>query len=80
MHSVPAKFIEAVEVHEKLPYGATVREGAVKIFALAEHPSGAMRAHASSYATEGDKRRFHKVLGLGGPMMALCQKLDRRGA
>jgi hypothetical protein len=75
MHGVPAKFIEAVEVHEKMADGkTTVWEGAVKVFALAGHPSGATRAYAWSYPTEGGKRRFHAVLGLppvDGPVMAV---------
>jgi hypothetical protein len=75
MHGVPAKFVEAVEVHEKMPDGTTtVWEGAVKVFAIAGHPSGATRVYAWSYPTEGGKRRFHAVLGLGpvdGPAMAV---------
>ena len=74
MHGVPAKFIEAVEVHEKLPDGRTVWEGAVKVYALTGHPSGATRAYAWSHATEGGRRRFHAVLGLppvDGPISAV---------
>jgi len=75
MHGAPAKFIEAVEVHEKMPDGkTTVWEGAVKVFALTGHPSGATRAYAWSYETTGGKRRFHAVLGLppvDGPVMAV---------
>jgi hypothetical protein len=74
MHGVPATFIEAVEVAECLPDGRTVWEGAVKVFALTGHPSGATRAYAWSYPTEGGKRRFHAVLGLppvNGPVMAV---------
>jgi hypothetical protein len=45
MHGVPARFVEAVEVHEKLPDGRTVWDGAVKVFALTGHPSGAILAY-----------------------------------
>ena len=48
------------ETHE----GRTVWEGNVKVYALAGHPSGAMRAYAWSYPTEGGKRRFVTVLGV----------------
>lgn len=74
MHGVPASFVEAVEVLEKLPDGRTVWEGAVKVFSLSGHPSGATRAYAWSYPTEGGRRRFHAVLGLppvDGPAMAV---------
>ena len=73
MHGVPARFVEAVEVHETHE-GRTVWEGAVKVFALTGHPSGATRAYAWSYPTDGGKRRFHAVLGLppvDGPVMAV---------
>lgn len=67
-----AKFLEAVDVHEKHE-GATVWEGRVKVFALVGHPQ-ADRAYAWSYPTEGTKRRFVTVLGLppvDGPAMAV---------
>jgi hypothetical protein len=63
MHGVPARFVEAVEVKETHE-GRTVWEGAVKVYELAGHPSGATRVYAWSYATEGGKRRFIAVLGL----------------
>ena len=73
MHGVPARFVEAVEVREEHA-GQIVWEGAVKVFELTEHPSGATRAYAWSYATTGTKRRFVAVLGLppvDGPVMAV---------
>ncbi len=63
MHGAPARFVEAVEVKETHE-GCTVWEGAVKVFALTGHPSGATRAYAWSYPTEGKKRRFIAILGL----------------
>lgn len=73
MHGVPARFVEAVEVREEHE-GRAVWEGAVKVFALTGHPSGATRAYAWSYPTEGGKRRFIAVLGLppvDSPAMAV---------
>jgi hypothetical protein len=70
---IPARFVEAVEVKEAHE-GRTVWEGAVKVFALTGHPTGAPRAYAWSYATTGTKRRFHIVLHLppvDGPVMAV---------
>jgi hypothetical protein len=43
MHGVPARFVEAVEVDERFK-GDVLRQGAVKVFALTGHPSGATRA------------------------------------
>jgi hypothetical protein len=63
MHGVPAHFVEAVEVDERFN-GAVVWQGAVKIFALDKHPSGATRAYAWSVRTEGARRRFKAVLGV----------------
>jgi hypothetical protein len=45
LHGVPATFIEAVEVDERLD-GKVVWQGAVKVFALTGHPLGATRAYA----------------------------------
>jgi len=63
MHGVPARFVEAVEVKERHE-GRTVWEGAVKVYAIAGHPSGATKAYAWSYPTEGAKRRFVAILGV----------------
>jgi hypothetical protein len=63
LHRVPAKYLESVEVKETHE-GATVWEGAVKVFALTGHPSGATRAYAWSYPTEGGKRRVMAILGV----------------
>jgi hypothetical protein len=63
MHGVPARFVEAVEVDERHE-GRPVWQGAVKVFELTGHPSGAKRAYAWSYATTGKKRRFIAILGL----------------
>jgi hypothetical protein len=73
MHGVPARFVEAVEVDERFQ-GKPVWQGAVKVFELKDHPSGATRAYAWSYITTGTKRRFMAVLGLppvDGPVMAV---------
>jgi len=51
-----------------------VWQGAVKVFALTGHPSGAMRAYAWSYLVEGSRRKFKAVLGVppvDGPVMAV---------
>jgi hypothetical protein len=63
MHGVPARFVEAVEVDERHE-GKPVWQGAVKVFELTGHPSGAKRAYAWSYATTGTKRRFIAILGV----------------
>ena len=59
MHGVPARFVEAVEICEDHE-GRTAWEGAVKVFDVTGHPSGATRA----YPTEGGRRRVMAVLGL----------------
>lgn len=51
MHGVPARFVEAVEVDERFN-AEVVWQGAVKVFALTGHPTGATRAYAWSYRTE----------------------------
>jgi len=51
MHGVPARFVEAVEIDERFN-GEVVWQGAVKVFELTGHPSGATRAYAWSYRTE----------------------------
>lgn len=58
-----SKYIETDEVHETHE-GATVWAGAVKVFHVSGHASGAKRAYAWSHATEGGKRRFVAVLGV----------------
>jgi hypothetical protein len=73
MHGVPARFVEAVEVRETHE-GQTVWEGAVKVYDVTGHPSGATRAYAWSFATEGARRRLIAVLGLppvDSPAMAV---------
>jgi hypothetical protein len=73
MHRVQARFLEAVEVDERFQ-GEVVWQGAVKVFALTGHPSGATRAYAWSYLVEGTRRKFKAVLGLppvDGPVMAV---------
>jgi hypothetical protein len=73
MHGVPARFIEAVEVDERFN-GEVVWQGTVKVFALTAHPSGATRAYAWSFRTEGTRRKFKAVLGVlpvDGPVMAV---------
>jgi hypothetical protein len=73
MHGVPARFVEAVEVDERFN-GEVVWQGAVKVFALTGHPSGATRAYAWSHLVEGTRRKFKAVLGVppvDGPVMAV---------
>jgi hypothetical protein len=73
MHGVPARFVESVEVDERHE-GKPVWQGAVKVFDIKGHPTGAKRAYAWSYVTTGTKRRFMAVLGLppvDGPVMAV---------
>jgi hypothetical protein len=73
MHGVPARFVGSVEVNERHE-GKPVWSGAVKVFELTGHPSGAKCAYAWSYVTTGTKRRFMAVLGLppvDGPVMAV---------
>ncbi len=72
-HGVPASFVEAVEVDERLD-GKVVWQGAVKVFALTGHPLGATRAYAWSVRTEGTKRKFKAMLGIppvDGPVTAV---------
>ena len=73
MHGVPATFVESVDVDERFQ-GAIVWQGSVKVFALANHPSGATRAYAWSHRTEGTRRKFKAVLGVppvDGAVMAV---------
>jgi|SRR5580658_63518 hypothetical protein len=50
MHGVPARFVGSVEVNERQE-GKPVWSGAVKVFELTGHPSGAKCAYAWSYVT-----------------------------
>jgi hypothetical protein len=73
IHGVPARFVEAIEVNETHD-GQTVWEGAVKVFVIDGHPSGATRVYAWSHPTTGGRRRFVAVLGVSpvdGPVMAV---------
>lgn len=64
MHGVPATYLETVEVDERFN-GAPVWQGAVKVFALDKHPSGATRAYAWSVRVDGTaRRRFVAILGV----------------
>lgn len=63
LHGVPASFVEAVDVDERFN-GEVVWQGTVKIFAITGHASGATRAYAWSYRTEGTRRKFKAVLGV----------------
>jgi hypothetical protein len=73
MHGVPARYLETVEVDERFQ-GEVVWQGAVKVFVLTGHPSGATKAYAWSYLVEGTRRKFKAVLGVppvDGPVMAV---------
>ena len=63
LHGVPAHSVETVEVDERFN-GEIAWQGAVKVFALDKHPSGATRAYAWSLLLEGTRRRFKAVLGV----------------
>jgi hypothetical protein len=63
MHGVPARYVETVEVDERFQR-KPVWQGAVKVFALTGHPSGATTAYAWSVRTEGTRRRFVAILGV----------------
>jgi hypothetical protein len=63
LHGAPARFVEAVEVKETHD-GATVWEGAVKVYALEGHSSGATRVYAWTSPTEAGRRRVFAVLGV----------------
>jgi hypothetical protein len=72
MHGVEARWVESVPVREEHD-GKTVWDGEVQVFDLVGHPKAA-RAYAWSHATDGNRRRFHAVLGLppvDGPIMAV---------
>jgi hypothetical protein len=72
LHGCEARWVESVPVHETHE-GKTVWDGEVQVFDLVGHPK-ATRAYAWSHATDGNRRRFHAVLGLppvDGPIMAV---------
>jgi hypothetical protein len=60
LHGLDATWLESVPVRET-HNGAVVWEGEVQVFAV-QHPK-ASRVYAWSHATEGERRRFHAVLG-----------------
>lgn len=73
LHGVESMFVEAVEVKEVFQ-GKVAWQGAVKVFDLVGHPSGAARAYAWSYPTDEGRRRFVAILGAGpinGPERAV---------
>lgn len=61
-HGCDAHFVERVEVTEMFD-GAIAWTGSVTVFDV--NHAVARRAYAWSYATEGERRRFVAVLGLG---------------
>lgn len=63
MHGAEPSFVESVAVRETSG-DVVVWDGEVQVFALTGHPK-ATRAYAWSYATDGAKRRFMAVLGIG---------------
>lgn len=62
-HGCDSTWLESVPVHEK-SNGQTVWDGEVQVFELVGRPK-AHRCCAWSFATEGTRRRFMAVLGLG---------------
>jgi hypothetical protein len=63
MHGCESTWVETVPVTERFN-GELVWEGEVQVFELVGHPK-AKRAYAWSHETDGGKRRFVAVLGLG---------------
>lgn len=63
MHGCEATWIESVPVTETFG-GETAWDGEVQMFELRGHPA-ATRAYAWSHATDGTRRRFVAVLGVG---------------
>jgi hypothetical protein len=63
MHGCESTWVEAVPVTERFN-GKLVWEGEVQVFELVGHPK-AKHAYAWSHETDGGKRRFVAVLGLG---------------
>jgi hypothetical protein len=62
LHGCGSRWVESVEVHERLG-DVTVWRGSVQVFDLVDHPQ-AKRAYAWSVATEGGRRKFTAVLEL----------------
>lgn len=63
MHGCESTFVESVPVTERFQ-GAVVWDGSVQVFDLVGHPT-AKRCYAWSHETDGGRRRFVAVLGLG---------------
>lgn len=63
LHGCEATWLESVPVTEKFD-GETAWDGEVQVFELHGHP-GAARVYAWSHATDGPRRRFVAVLGVG---------------
>jgi hypothetical protein len=63
-HGDKATFVQAVPVYESRK-GHTVWNGAVQVFDLADSPSGATRAYASSHSLSDGKRRIFTILHAG---------------
>ena len=56
LHGCDSRWVESVDVHEKLGQ-KTVWRGSVQVFDLVDHPK-AKRAYVWSYATDGGRRKF----------------------
>ena len=63
MHGCEATWLESVPVTETFG-GENVWDGEVQVFKIHGHP-GAQRAYAWSHATDGPRRKFVAVLGIG---------------
>jgi hypothetical protein len=63
LHGCESTWLESVLVTERFG-GETVWDGEVQVFELRGH-AGAQRAYAWSHATDGPRRRFVAVLGVG---------------
>jgi hypothetical protein len=63
LHGCDSRWVESVDVHEKLG-SETVWRGSVQVFDLVDHPT-AKRAYVWSHATDGGRRKFVAVLGVG---------------
>jgi hypothetical protein len=63
MHGCESRWVESVPVTKRFN-GELVWQGEVQLFELVGHPM-ANRAYAWSHETDGGKRRFVAVLGLG---------------
>jgi hypothetical protein len=60
-HGGKATFVRSVPIHEEHK-GQTVWNGAVRVYDLADGPSGATRVYAWSHSLPDGKRRFFAVL------------------